>query len=157
MLCHTWKIKKPGGTTEHLTGKKEIKIINFNFDRINLLKIDVNFTNILDFNNQLLLPSATTSFGTSFYTTSFTYQGSIIASFKDNLISGSLGKIVLYNETTKNKILDVGTINYDTGEVYIDKQYLPGNIITGTVIPRNPQLLTSKLNTIFTLNATVTK
>jgi len=120
-----------------------------------------SFTNKIELFNQLRTPSSITSYGTAFITNTFTYEGAscTFRDYKNTEISSTKGIIVIYNETTRAPLAssEVGTIDYATGEIYINKKYIPESAVTCTAIPNNNKLLTSKFNNLFVLNATVNK
>ena len=112
------------------------------------------YTNVINLNNALKIPSSST-IGTVLKSSNFIFNN-ITCNLKDKLISGTKGNILL-QDTNGNALVIAGTIDYGTGDIYIDKQYLPVSGISIEIIPRNIKLINPGLGTLYYLFAEVTK
>lgn len=118
-----------------------------------LLKFNLNRSdNIINLNNELNIPGSALSVGTSFYSDTF-YNNGILLSIQDYQ-----NTLVYYDVSARTiHTTDVGTINYNTGEIYIKPKYIPETGLSFTAVPRNSKIINSKLNNLLIIEPTVTK
>lgn len=113
------------------------------------LNLNINsFNNFINLNNPLKIPSTTNS-GSVLTSSSFILLDKVCY-FKDKLVSGTKGKIII-EDSSGNIVSDAGTIDYTTGDIYINKQYLSTGGVNITINPRNIKLLNPGLATVYSL------
>jgi len=113
-----------------------------------------SFSNIVNLNNQLKLPTSSVP-GTVLTSDRFLLPSGETCIFKDKLVSGNIGKIII-QDLSGNILGDAGSINYETGDLYIDKNHLTVGGVNLRISPRNIKLLNPGLATVYTLIPEIT-